>query len=55
MANLDEIRQYIREELTPAHGQRGKYICPICGSGTGAKGTAAFSIDRDGIHGKCFS
>lgn len=55
MANLDEIRQYILEELTPASGQRGKYICPICGSGTGAKKSAAFSIDRDGIHGKCFS
>lgn len=55
MANLDEIRQYILEELTPASGQKGKYICPICGSGTGVKKSAAFSIDRDGIHGKCFS
>ena len=41
-------------ELTPAKNQRGFYICPFCGSGTGAKGTAAFSF-RDQQHGHCFS
>ena len=54
MADLDEIRHHLRDELTPAQGQKGKYICPICGSGTGAKRTAAFSI-KDGIHGHCFA
>lgn len=54
MVDLNEIRLHIREELKPGR-ERGKYICPLCGSGTGARGTAAFSIDKDGIHGKCFS
>lgn len=30
------------------------YVCPLCGSGTGAHGTGAFSI-QDGIRWKCFS
>lgn len=56
MANLDEIRRHLSEELTPSQRERGKYHCPICGSGThGSGSTAAFSIDRDGVHGKCFS
>ena len=56
MANLDEIRRHIAEELTPSQRERGKYICPLCGSGShGRNSTAAFSIDRDGVHGKCFS
>lgn len=48
------IQAHLSDELEPAR-QRGKYICPLCESGRGAKGTAAFSIDKDGIHGKCFS
>ena len=56
MANLDEIRRHLSEELTPSQRERGKYHCPLCGSGThGSGSTAAFSIDRDGVHGKCFS
>lgn len=56
MANLDEIRRHLQEELTPSQRERGKYICPLCGSGSHGRGsTAAFSIDRDGVHGKCFS
>jgi len=56
MANLDEIRRHLAEELTPSQRERGKYVCPICGSGShGRNSTAAFSIDRDGVHGKCFS
>lgn len=54
MADLDRIKQRLREELEPSK-QRGFYICPLCGSGKGSKGTAAFSIEKDGIHGKCFS
>lgn len=54
MADLDRIKQRLREELEPSK-QRGFYFCPLCGSGKGSKGTAAFSIDKDGIHGKCFS
>lgn len=53
MADLEAIRGYISAELTPAKGQRGKYICPICGSGSKSKGTAAFSLK--GIKGHCFS
>lgn len=56
MAELEEIRARIAEELTPSKKERGKYLCPICGSGShGAGSTAAFSIEKDGIHGKCFS
>lgn len=56
MANLDEIRRHLSEELTPSQRERGKYICPLCGSGSHGRGsTAAFSIDKDGVHGKCFS
>ena len=55
MADLDEIRKHLRDELQPAHGQRGKYICPLCHSGTGAKGTAALSVYDEGRHWKCFS
>ena len=54
MADLDRIKQRLREELEPSK-QRGFYFCPLCGSGKGSKGTAAFSIKKDGIHGKCFS
>lgn len=53
VADLDFVRQCIVHELTPAKGQRGKYFCPVCGSGQGSKGTAAFSLK--GVHGHCFS
>lgn len=54
--NLSEIRAHLIDELTPDKHQRGKYICPLCGSGSGGSGSdGAFSIDHDGIHGKCFS
>jgi len=56
MANLEEIRRHIAEELVPSQRERGKYICPLCKSGDhGSGSTAAFSIDHDGVHGKCFS
>lgn len=53
--HLLSVRQNLMNELVPDRSQRGKYICPLCGSGTGAHKTAAFSIDRDGVHGKCFA
>lgn len=54
--NLQEIRAHLVDELTPAQNQPGFYICPLCGSGSHGHGsTAAFSVQKDGIHGKCFS
>lgn len=53
--DLTPYRRYIREELTPDKKERGKYVCPICGSGARPGGDGAFSIDKDEIHGKCFS
>ena len=53
--DLTPYRRYIREELTPDKKERGKYACPICGSGTRPGGDGAFSIDKDEIHGTCFS
>ena len=52
---IEEIRFHISDKLTPAKGQRGFYICPLCGSGTGPKRTAAMRINADGVHAKCFS
>jgi len=51
------LRDYCDSVLTPAKHQRGFYLCPLpgCGSGSGPNGTAAFSINPDGIHWKCFS
>ena len=45
-----DLRRYCEAFLTP----KGKtWVCPICGSGTGPKGTPAFSIK--GQKWKCFS
>lgn len=55
MIDLNAIRLHLRDELTPARGQRGKYICPLCHSGEGAHGTAALSIKKDGVTWHCFS
>lgn len=58
MTNLDTIRTHITDELIPDRHERGKYECPICGSGTNPNKRShggAFSIDHDGIHGHCFS
>lgn len=51
----DRLRDYCEAELEPAKHQRGFYICPLCGSGTGSKGTAAFSIQPSGLKWKCFA
>ena len=54
--NLQIIRERLKDELVPDKSQRGKYLCPLCGSGSGGAGSdGAFSVDRDGVHGKCFS
>ena len=53
--DLEAIRRGITDELEPARGERGKFYCPLCGSGKGPKKTGAFSIMADGIHGHCFS
>jgi replicative DNA helicase len=53
--DLTPYRRFIREELTPDRKEKGKYQCPICGSGTRSGGDGAFSIDKDEIHGKCFA
>lgn len=53
--DLTPYRRHIREELTPDKKERGKYACPICGSGTRSGGDGAFSIDKDETHGKCFA
>lgn len=55
IGNLDQYRRFLREELTPDKNERGKYQCPLCGSGYRSGGTGAFSIDHDEVHGKCFS
>ena len=55
-ANLESIRRNLAYELTPDNHQRGKFLCPLCPSGHGgADSDGAFSIDKDGVHGKCFS
>ena len=55
MAEFPEIsKEQWAMELTPAKHQKGFYVCPFCGSGTGPKGTAAFSF-RDHQHGHCFA
>lgn len=55
--DLNEVRLHLKDELEPDPRERGKYVCPLCGSGSeaGAGHNGAFSIDHDGVHGKCFS
>ena len=45
------LKEYAEAHLTHA---RGGLICPLCGSGTGANKTPAFSI-KDDTSWKCFS
>ena len=51
--SLQGIREMIVYELERSK-EKGKYICPLCGSGKGAHKTAAFSM-RDSVHGHCFA
>lgn len=52
--DLQQYRRFLKDELTPGK-PRGNYLCPLCGSGSGPKATAAFHITKDQVHGKCFS
>lgn len=49
-----DIRDYLEAHNIERRGH-GSYVCPKCGSGTGPKGTAAFTVDRDGKHAHCYS
>lgn len=49
-----DLKQNIVYELEPAKHDKGKYVCPLCGSGTGRNRTAACVLnDNFTIH--CFS
>ena len=46
--NFEAYKAHILDELEPAKNyQHNKYICPICGSGTGKNRTAALSVNAD--------
>ena len=45
------LREYVEQITQPSRGAN-MYVCPLCGSGTGKKGTGAFSIDGERWH--CF-
>lgn len=48
------LREYVESITERSKG--GSYVCPLCGSGTGANHTGAFSIDsKDPTRWKCFS
>ncbi|MGN1307367.1 MAG: DnaB-like helicase C-terminal domain-containing protein [Faecousia sp.] len=53
--DLAQYRRFLVDELTPDRKERGKYVCPLCGSGSRATGDGALSVEKDGIHAKCFS
>lgn len=53
--DLKSYQHFLRDELEACPKERGKYICPICGSGSRLGGDGALSIEKDGIHFKCFS
>ena len=49
---LEKAKGFLMEEvesITEPSKRAGKnmYICPLCGSGTGANASGAFSIDKD--------
>lgn len=58
MNNRDEdklregLRDYVESITSKSKGD--KYVCPLCGSGTGIHGTGAFSITKEN-RWKCFS
>ena len=55
MENLKNgLQAYVKDHLT-ASKEKGKYICPYCGSGSGPHGTGAFSIMPGGTRWKCFA
>ena len=58
VSRYEEVKQSVSlREFAEAHLEHlpgGRLVCP-CGSGTGPKGTPAFSITPDGKRWKCFS
>lgn len=54
---LERLKGYLRNyvETITQRSKSGMYICPLCGSGTGAHHTGALSIQKDGLRWKCFS
>lgn len=52
LKTAENLQRYCDQELV-RRGPRS-YNCPICGSGTGPKGTAAFNLDGEGYY-TCFS
>ncbi len=48
----ENLQDYVERITTPSR-ERGKYNCPLCGSGTRYHGTGAFSVDGTQWH--CFS
>ncbi len=57
MADLDALKSNLRDYVTgiTQRSGGGLFVCPLCGSGTGAKRTGAFSIEKSGERWKCFS
>lgn len=55
MAELNELKRYLQDEAerTLTRSKGGLYNCPLCGSGTGANKTGAFSIQ--GERWRCFA
>ena len=54
--NREQVREYLnahaKDLLTPDKSRKG-FICPICGSGGGSKGTGITT--KDGIHFTCWA
>lgn len=55
ITDLNRYHHFLRDELTPCRKEKGKYQCPLCGSGSRPGGDGALSIEKDEIHCKCFS
>ena len=49
----DHLREYVETVTTSSKG--GLYVCPLCGSGTGAHKSGAFGIFAQGKRWKCQS
>lgn len=55
---LERLKTYLRdyvESITRKSKGKDKYVCPLCGSGTGEHRTGAFTIGQGGTHWECFS
>lgn len=57
MDDREVLKSYLPEyaAATLNRSKSGLYCCPVCGSGNGAKGTGAFSIDKKKNRYTCFS